>query len=145
MNSVKKYKKYNTTMHKNGSGKRFFHRKSIFRRFLGPRGSPRGLPGRPGRLPEAFQCFCDSLLCLKTALDRVLGGPGEVPGHPQGPPRDHFGRILGRFLKLIFRRTAMATLSFLWTLSSNFLTFSSLLSCGHVTLIRATDELLIDR
>ena len=99
------------------TGSRFFFD------FWVPLGSPRGLPGRPGRLPEAFQCFCDALLCLKTTLDGVLGGPGEVPGHLQVPPRDHFGRILGRYLKSIFRRTAMATLSVLWILSSDLLTF----------------------
>ena len=94
MKTVKKCKKCSTKTHKNGSGKRFFHRKSIFRRFWGAPWVPGSLPGRPGRLPEAFQFVFDSSLCLKTALDRALGGPGEVPGTLRDPP----GTILGGFL-----------------------------------------------
>ena len=60
-------------------------------------GVPRGLLGRPGSLPEAFDFFFDSSLCLQTALDRTPGGPEEVPGHRQGPSRDHFRRILKPF------------------------------------------------
>ena len=72
-----------------------------------------GLPGRPGSLPEAFQFVFDSSLCLKNGLDRAPGGSGEVPGHLQGPPGNHFGMNFGRFLKSIFRETAMATLPLL--------------------------------
>ena len=112
MKTVKKCKKCNTKTHKNDSGKRFVHRKSVFRRFWGAPWVPGGLPGRPGSLPEAFQFVFDASFCLKTGLDRSPGGSGEVPGHLQGPPRNHFGRILNRFLKSIFGRTAMTTLSF---------------------------------
>ena len=97
MKALKKCKKCSTKTHKNGSGKRFFHRKSIFRRFGGAPWVPGSLPGRPGRLPEAFQFVFESSLGLKTMLDRALGGPREVPGHPQEPPREHFGGFLVDF------------------------------------------------
>ena len=102
---------------------------------------PRGPPGTSREPARSLPIVIDSSLSLKTGLDRAPGGSGEVPGHLQGPPRNHFGMIFGRFLKSVFRETAMATLPFLWTLSSNSLTFSSLLSCGHVSLIRSTDGL----
>ena len=99
MKSVKKCKTCSTKMLQNGSGKLFFHRKSIFRRFLIPPSVPKWAPGRPRSRPEAFQLFFDFPFCLKTGFDRAPGGPGEVPGHPQTPASDHFGAIFGRFLK----------------------------------------------
>ena len=90
---------------------------------LGPRGPP-GMTREPAR---SFPMFLRFFALSKNRARPGLGGPGEVPGHPQGPPRNHFGRILSRFLKSIFRRTAMATLSFLWTLSSNLFTFVALI------------------
>ena len=127
MKALKKCKKCSTKTYKNGSSNRFFHPKSIFRRFWGALWAPGGLPGRPGSLPEAFQFVFDSSLCLKTGLDRAPGGSGEVPGHLQGSPRKHFGMISGRFLKSIFRETAMATLPFLFVVDSSFCLKKSLI------------------
>ena len=120
MEILTRCKKCKRKAYENSSVKRFFHRKSIFRRFSGPPWISGGLPGRPGSLPEAFQFVFDSSLCLKNGLDRAPGGSGEFPGHLQGSPRKHFGMIFDRFLKSIFKETAMATLPFLFVVDFSF-------------------------
>ena len=72
---------------------------SIGSRFLNPPSVPKWAAGRPRSRPEAFRLFFDFPFCLKTGFDRAPGGPGEVPGHPQTRASDHFGAIVGRFLK----------------------------------------------
>ena len=71
-------------------GKSFFSTKTIFARFLWSLWVPRGLPGRPGSLPEYFLFFVDFQLRLKTGPDRPAGGPREAPGVPRGTLRVQF-------------------------------------------------------
>ena len=98
-------------------------------------------PGRPRERPKivSFSSFFDFF--SKTALDRAPERFGGPSGTPQGPFWDVFWSIF----EVNFQTKNFGKIVFLRTLSSNFLAFSSSLSCGQVTLIRATDELLIDR
>ena len=59
-------------------------------------GRPLGQPGLPNVLwdvPGTLQILPKSPPCLKKCPDRLPGGSGKVPGHPQGPPRTNFSSI----------------------------------------------------
>ena len=98
-------------------------------------------PGRPRERPEIvmFPSFFDFF--SKTGLDRAPERFVGPSGIPQGPFLDVFWSIF----EVNSQTKNYGNIVFLRTLSSNLWAFSSPLSCGQVTLIRATDELLIDR
>ena len=100
-----------------------------------------GSPGRPRERPEIVIFPIFSVIFSKTGLDRA---PERFVG-PSGTPQGPFWDVFWSIFEVNFQTKNYGNIVFLRTLSSNLLAFSSSLSCGQVTLIRATDELLIDR
>ena len=119
---------------KSGLGTPFFSKTSIFGRFLGILWVPGGLPGRPGSLPESFIFFMIFQLRLKMGPE----GFREARGSPQAPPGDHFGSILNGFC--ISKNIQIMPQNVKETSQKLFKNLER-----NMTLIRATEEPLIDR
>ena len=112
----------------------FFSKKSIFGWFLGSLWVPGSLPGRPGSLPESFIFFMIFQLRLKMGPE----GFREARGSPQAPPGDHFGSILNGFC--ISKNIQIMPQNVKETSQKLFKNLER-----NMTLIRATEEPLIDR
>ena len=97
-------------------------------------------PGRPRERPEIVMFPPFFGFFSKTGLDRA---PERFVG-PSGTPQGPFWDVFWSIFEVNFQTKNYGDIAFLRTLSSNFLAFSSSFSCGQVTLIRATDDLLID-
>ncbi len=95
-------------------------------------------PGRPRDRPEIVTFPPFSNFFSKTGLDRA---PERFVG-PSGTPQGPFWDVFWSIFEVNFQTKNYGNIVFLRTLSSNFLAFWASLSCGQVTLIRATDELL---
>ena len=115
-----------------------FRHKSIFSRFLGPGRFPKWPPGNARNASNPSSILVAFQKPSRPTAGSLPGGFREVSGNPQGPPGHHFGTIFWRFLKSTL--TCKVTMTFYFL----HLHFFSDPSLRRVTLIRATEELLID-
>ena len=118
-------------------GTPFFSKKSIFSEFLGSPRVPRAVPGRARNVPKSFIFLMHRQLRQKTSPDGLREPSGRPRRSPQASPGYNFASIFASILHIKSKRKNAKSVK---KTSKNIKTLERI-----VALIRATDELLIDR
>ena len=133
MKTILVFKNY----HKITRGTLLFSKKTLFSEFLGSPWIPRGLLGRPGKFPKSVIFLIHGQLRLKTTVD----GLREASGRLRGASRRLQGTILRQFSDRFCTSKTSEKMQKVFNKNSKNIKELE----RTFTLIRATDELLIDR